>query len=241
MYMNKPDDRIPMVSDSADVSGDFGILKVSPEGSSCGFDDIRTAVGGKAEAVVDGVEKRLSPERAEALLSVLKVRFEANMNRHRGLDWTKVQAKLEVSPKKMWSLNEMERTGGEPDVVGYDSSVDEYIFNDCSKMSPSGRTGLCYDRKGQRKAEKEGGNPRGNVVDMAEAMGIDILSEDEFMELQILGEFDLGGTVFLETSFAIRISNGVRCGSRDDRNAYVFDLNDDFFSDNTSFRGSLRV
>jgi hypothetical protein len=145
-------------------------------------------------------KKQLSPEqprskrfalqrgRRKELLRVLKARFEKNMNRHKGLEWAKVQAKLEATAEKLWSLNEMERTGGEPDVVGHDKKTGEYIFFDCSAESPEGRTGVCYDREGleSRKEHK----PKNTAMDMAAAMGIELLTEEEYQELQKLGDFD---------------------------------------------------
>ncbi|MCJ7703099.1 MAG: DUF4256 domain-containing protein, partial [Anaerolineales bacterium] len=130
----------------------------------------------------------LSPEQHEELLSALKARSEKNMNRHKDLEWAKVQAKLEANPEKLWSLNEMERTGGEPDVVGQDKTTGEYIFYDCSTESPKGRRSLCYDREAleSRKEHK----PENNVIDMAAAIGIELLTEDQYRELQKLGNFD---------------------------------------------------
>src|SRR5471030_1337386 len=135
-----------------------------------------------------GNKKELSLKQREELLSVLKARFEKNLNRHKGLDWAKVQAKLEANPEKLWSLNEMERTGGEPDVVGHDKKSGEYVFYDCSGESPKGRTSFCYDREAldSRKEHK----PKNSVMDMAAAMGIELLTEEEYFELQKLGEFD---------------------------------------------------
>src|SRR5437588_6368813 len=128
----------------------------------------------------------LSKKQREELLRTLKARFENNMNRHKGLEWTKVQAKLEANAEKLWSLNEMERTGGEPDVVGHDKKRGEYIFFDCSPQSPAGRVSLCYDREAldSRKEHK----PKSSVVDMAAAMGVDVLTEEQYLELQKLGE-----------------------------------------------------
>jgi len=130
----------------------------------------------------------LPAEQREELLSVLKARFEKNMNRHKGLEWAEVQAKLEANPEKLWSLNEMERTGGEPDVVGHDKQTGEYVFCDCSAESPKGRRSLCYDREAleARKANK----PEDNAMDMAAAMGIELLTEEHYRELQKLGNFD---------------------------------------------------
>src|SRR4030043_1974278 len=135
-------------------------------------------------------KKKLSPKQCEELLKTLKSRFEKNMNRHKGLEWEKVQAKLEANIEKLWSLNEMERTGGEPDVVGHDKKTGEYIFYDCSEESPKGRRNVCYDREGQEEREKRGGHPEGNAIDMAAAMGIELLTEEQYRELQKLGNFD---------------------------------------------------
>src|SRR5881628_54973 len=133
-------------------------------------------------------KKELSPKQREELLGALKDRFEKNLNRHKGLEWAKVQARLETNPEKLWSLNEMERTGGEPDVVGQDKKTGEYVFYDCSAQSPKGRTSLCYDREAvdSRKEHK----PKNNAMDMAAAMGIELLTEEEYLGLQKLGEFD---------------------------------------------------
>src|SRR3984957_11512304 len=137
---------------------------------------------------IDGNRKDLSPEQRKELLGALKVRFEKNMNRHKGLEWDKVQAKLEANAEKLWSLNEMERTGGEPDVVGHDKKTGEYILDDCSAESPKGRRSVCYDREAleSRKEHK----PEDNAVDMAAAMGIELLTEEQYRELQKVGDFD---------------------------------------------------
>src|SRR5512145_2976962 len=133
-------------------------------------------------------KKELSPEQNKELIGVLKARFEKNMNRHKGLEWAKVQAKLEASTEKLWSLDEMEETGGEPDVVGYDQKTGEYIFYDCSAESPKGRRSICYDREAleSRKEHK----PGNNAMDMAAAMGIELLTEEQYRALQKLGDFD---------------------------------------------------
>src|SRR5947208_3621907 len=137
---------------------------------------------------INSNKKDLSPEQREALLRALKARFEKNMNRHKGLEWARVQAKLEVDAEKLWSLNEMERTGGEPDVVGDDKKTGAYIFYDCSAETPKGRRNVCYDREAleSRKEHK----PKDNAVDMAAAMGIELLTEEQYRELQKLGNFD---------------------------------------------------
>jgi Protein of unknown function (DUF4256) len=149
---------------------------------------------------IKGNKKELSPEQREELLRALKARFEKNMSRHKGLDWAKVQAKLEAGSEKMWSLNEMERTGGEPDVVGHDKKTGEYIFYDCSAESPKGRRNVCYDREGQqaRKAFK----PEDNAIDMAAAMGIELLTEEQYREFQKLGNFDTKNVELGENTFS---------------------------------------
>src|SRR2546421_4392297 len=131
------------------------------------------------------MKKELSPKQREELLNTLKAHFEKNMNRHKGLEWAKVQATLEADSGKLWSLNEMERTGGEPDVVGYDKKTGEYIFYDCSAESPKGRRGVCYD--GEALESRKEHKPKNNAIDMASAMGIDLLTEQEYRELQKLG------------------------------------------------------
>ncbi len=142
-------------------------------------------------------KNELSPEQKGELLSILKGRFEKNMSRHQGMKWADVQAKLEANPEKLWSLNEMERTGGEPDVVGYDQKTGEFIFYDCSAESPKGRRNVCYDRQGleSRKEHK----PKNNAMDMAAAMGIEILSEEQYRELQKIGKFDTKTSSWIQT------------------------------------------
>ncbi len=132
-------------------------------------------------------KKELPPEQREELLKALKARFEKNMNRHKGLEWAKVHAKLEANDEKLWSLIEMERTGGEPDVVGYEKETGKSIFYDCSAESPNGRRNVCYDREGQEEREKRGVHPEGNAIDMAAVMGIELLTEEQYRELQKLG------------------------------------------------------
>jgi hypothetical protein len=151
-------------------------------------------------------KKELSPEQHEELLRELKARFEKNMNRHKDLEWAKVQAKLEANTEKLWSLNEMERTDGEPDVVGHDKKTGEYIFYDCSAESPKGRRSVCYDREGleSRKEHK----PENNAIDMAAAMGIELLTEDQYRELQKLGNFDTKTSSWVKTPAEIRKLGG---------------------------------
>src|SRR6478736_6623810 len=157
-------------------------------------------------------KKELSLEQGEELIIVLKKRFEKNMNRHKGLEWAKVEAKLEGNAESLWSLQEMERTGGEPDVIGYDKKTGEYIFYDCSAESPSGRRSLCYDREAleSRKEHK----PKNNVIDMADAMGIELLTEEQYRDLQKLGTFDLKTSTWLTTPADIRKLGGALFGDR---------------------------
>ena len=148
----------------------------------------------------------LSPKQREELLRALKARFEKNMNRHEGLEWAKIEAKLEANTEKLWSLNEMERTGGEPDVVGHDKKTGEYIFFDCSPESPRGRTSVCYDREAleSRKEHK----PKNSAMDMATAMGIELLTEEQYLELQKLGNFDTKTSSWVKTPSDIRKLGG---------------------------------
>jgi len=143
------------------------------------------------------MSKELSSNEREELFKILKARFEKHMNRHKGIDWSKVQAKLEANPKKLWSLDEMESSEGEPDVVGYDKETDEYLFFDCSAESPKGRRSLCYDREAlnSRKEHK----PVNSVLDMADEMGIELLTEEQYRELQQLGNFDAKTSSWVQT------------------------------------------
>jgi hypothetical protein len=185
------------------------------------------------------LKKEFSPEQREELLRVLKARFEKNMNRHKGLEWAKVQAKLEANIEKLWSLNEMERTGGEPDVVGNDKKTGEYIFCDCSAESPKGRRNVCYDREGQetRKAFK----PEDNAFDMAAAMGIDILTEEQYRELQKLGNFDTKTSSWVKTPSDIRKLGGALFADRRYGNVFVYHNSAPSYYGVRAFRGSLRV
>src|SRR6188768_2100692 len=148
-------------------------------------------------------KKELSPEQREELLRVLQARFEKNMNRHPGLEWAKVQAKLEANPEKLWSLNEMESTGGEPDVVGHDKRTGEYIFFDCSAESPKARTSVCYDREGWESRKEH--RPKNTAMDMAAAMGIELLTEEEYQALQKLGDFDTKTSSWVKTPAGPRL------------------------------------
>ena len=183
-------------------------------------------------------KKELSPEQREELLRALKARFEKNMNRHEGLGWAKVQAKLAANAAKLWSLNEMERTGGEPDVVGHDKKTGEYIFFDCSAESPKGRTSLCYDREAldSRKEFK----PKNNVMDMAAAMGVELLTEEQYFELQKLGMFDTKTSSWIATPADIRKLGGALYGDRRYGRVFVGHNGAQSYYAARAFRGSLR-
>jgi hypothetical protein len=189
-------------------------------------------------------KKKLSPEQREDLLRILKARFEQNMNRHNGLDWAKVQAKLEANPEsygneKLWSLNEMERTGGEPDVVGQDKKTGEYIFYDCSAESPKGRRSICYDHEAldSRKENK----PESNAVTMATAMGIELLTEAEYREMQNLGNFDTKTSSWVKTPAEIRKLGGALFCDRRFNHVFVYHNGAESYYGARGFRGSLRV
>ena len=183
--------------------------------------------------------KELSAEQREELLRALKARFEKNMNRHKGLEWAKVQAKLEANTEKLWSLNEMERTSGEPDVVGHDEKTGEYIFYDCSAESPKGRRSVCYDREGQE-ARKEH-KPENNAIDMAAAMGIELLTEEEYRELQKLGSFDSKTSSWVKTPSDIRELGGALFCDRRYDSVFVYHNSAPTYYRARAFRGSLRV
>ena len=184
-------------------------------------------------------KKELSPKQREALLAALKARFEKNMNRHKDLEWAKLQARLEANTEKLWSLNEMERTGGEPDVVGHDRKTGEYVFSDCSAESPKGRTSVCYDREGldSRKAFK----PKNTAMDMAAAMGIEILTEEEYQELQELGDFDTKTSSWVKTPADIRKLGGALYCDRRYGRVFVGHNGAQSYYSARAFRGSLRV
>jgi hypothetical protein len=188
---------------------------------------------------INSKKKQLSSEQRQELLRALKARFEKNMNRHKGLEWAKVQAKLEASPEKLWSLDEMERTGGEPDVVGRDQKTGEYIFYDCSAESPNGRRSVCYDREGleSRKEHK----PENNAIDMAAAMGIELLSEEQYRELQELGNFDAKTSSWVKTPSDIRKLGGAIFADRRYGNVFVYHNGAQSYYGARAFRGSLRV
>jgi hypothetical protein len=184
-------------------------------------------------------QKELSPEQREELLRALKARFEKNMNRHQSLEWAEVQAKLEAAPEKLWSLSEMESTGGEPDVVGQDEQTGEVIFYDCSAESPKGRRNICYDREALE-ARKEF-KPENSALDMAAAMGIEILTEEQYRQLQELGNFDLKTSSWLKTPAEIRKLGGAIFGDRRYDHVFVYHNGAESYYGARGFRGSLRV
>jgi len=184
-------------------------------------------------------KKDLSPEQRKELLSALKARFERNMSRHRGLEWAQVQAKLEANAEKLWSLNEMERTGGEPDVVGHDKKTGEYIFCDCSEESPNGRRSLCYD--GDALESRKEHKPKDNAIDMAAAMGIELLTKVQYRELQKLGDFDTKTSSWVKTPSDIRkLGGAIFCDRRYDT-VFVYHNGAESYYAARGFRGSLRV
>jgi hypothetical protein len=184
-------------------------------------------------------KKELSPGQGDELLKALKARFEKNMNRHKGLEWTKVKAKLEASAEKLWSLNEMERTGGEPDVVGHDKKTGEYIFFDCSAESPNGRRSVCYDREGQESRKEH--KPENNAIDMAAVMGVDLLTEGQYRELQKLGNFDTKTSSWVKAPPDIRKLGGGLFGDRRYGHVFVYHNGAQSYYSARAFRASLRV
>jgi hypothetical protein len=183
--------------------------------------------------------KKLSSQQREELLTALKARFEKNMNRHKGLEWTKVQAKLEANAEQLWSLNEMERTGGEPDVIGHDKKTGEYIFYDCSAESPKGRRSVCYDQEAleSRKEHK----PENSAVAMATEMGIELLTEEQYRELQQLGNFDLKTSSWVKTPSNIRELGGALFCDRRYNQVFLYHNGAESYYGARAFRGSLRV
>ncbi len=184
-------------------------------------------------------KKDLSPKQSEELLGALKTRFEKSMNRHKGIEWAKVRAKLQANTTKLWSLNEMERTGGEPDVVGHDKKTGEYIFYDCSAESPDGRRSVCYDREGldSRKEHK----PESSAIDMAADMGIELLSEEQYRQLQKLENFDMKTSSWLKTPSDIRKLGGAIFADYRYGNVFVYHNGAQSYYGARAFRRSLRV
>lgn len=185
------------------------------------------------------LKKTLSPKQIEDILKKLKIRFEKNMNRHKGIEWAKVETKLKSKPQKLWSLNEMEKTGGEPDVVGYDKKSDEYIFYDCSVESPNGRRSFCYDAEAL--ASRKENKPKDSAVNMAESMGIDLLTEEQYRDLQKLGEFDLKTSSWVKTPADIRKLGGAIFCDRRYNKVFTYHNGAESYYAVRGFRGVLKV
>jgi hypothetical protein len=188
---------------------------------------------------IRGNKKQLSPGQREELLRALQVRFEKNINRHHGLEWAEVQARLKADAGKLWSLNEMERTGGEPDVVDHDKKTGEYIFYDCSAESPKGRRSVCYDRAAQESRKEH--KPAHSAMAMAAAMGIELLTEEQYRELQKLGKFDTKTSSWVKTPFNIRQLDGALFCDRRYDTIFLFHNGAESYYASRGFRGSLRV
>jgi hypothetical protein len=182
---------------------------------------------------------KYTAKQREELLKTLKARFEKNMDRHKGIEWAKVQAKLEANAEKLWSLQEMERTGGDPDVVGQDKKSGECVFYDCSAQSPKGRTSLCYDREALDSREKL--KPKNNAMDMAAAMGIELLTEEQYLELQRLGEFDTKSSSWIKTPAEMRKLGGALFGDRRFGRVFFYHNGAESYYGGRGFRGWLRV
>lgn len=184
-------------------------------------------------------KKQLTPEQAVKLLNTLKNRFEKNKNRHKNIEWAKVLAKLQANPEKMCSLNEMETTGGEPDIVAYDKKSGDYIFYDCSAESPTGRRSICYDREGLESRKEH--RPANNAIDMAAGMGIELLTEEQYRELQQLGKFDTKTSSWLQTPAEIRKLGGAIFADFRFGKVFVYHNGAQSYYGGRAFRGSLRV
>jgi len=187
----------------------------------------------------NSMSTKLNPEATAALLEILKIRFEKNTNRHENLNWAHVQSKLENSPEKLWSLNEMEKTGGEPDVVGYDKTSDEFLFYDCSAESPAGRRSFCYDQEALDKRKEH--KPKDSAMNVAKAMKIELLTEEEYRELQQLGSFDLKTSSWVQTPSEIRKLGGALFCDRRYNTVFLYHNGADSYYAARGFRGSLRV
>lgn len=185
------------------------------------------------------MKNKLSEEQSQELLKVLQIRFEKNMNRHKDLDWNKIQEKLEANPGKLWSLDEMERTEGEPDVVGYDKKTNEYIFYDCSAESPKGRRSLCYDHEALEKRKEN--KPSGSAVNMADEMGIELLNAQQYEELQKLGNFDAKTSSWIETPADVRKLGGALFSDFRYNTVFVYHNGAESYYAARGFRGSVRV
>jgi hypothetical protein len=185
------------------------------------------------------IKKKLSTQQSKELISILKTRFNKNMKLHKGIDWDKVEAKLVAKPEKLWSLNEMENTGGEPDVIGYDKKSGEYIFYDCSADTPKGRRSICYD--GDALASRKEHKPKNSAIDMAEEMGVEILTEEQYRELQKLSEFDLKTSSWIKTPSEIRELGGALFCDRRFDTVFVYHNGAESYYAGRGFRASLRV
>jgi hypothetical protein len=184
-------------------------------------------------------KKALSPKQREELVKALQARFEKNMSRHKGVEWTKVLARLEAHPDKLWSLNEMERTGGEPDVVGQDKKTGEIVFYDCSVETPKSRTSVCYDREGLESRKEH--RPKNTAIEMADAMGVELLTEEQYLELQKFGEFDLKTSSWVKTPAEIRILGGALYCDRRYGRVFVGHNGAQSYYAARGFRGSVRI
>ena len=184
-------------------------------------------------------KKALSSKQRDELLGTLKNRFEKNMNRHKGVEWAKVKAKLEANPSKLWSLNEMEDTGGEPDVVGQDKNTGEYIFFDCAPQTPSDRVSLCYDDEAL--AARKEHKPKDSAVAMADAMGVELLTEEQYFELQKLGEFDTKRSSWIDTPAEIRKLGGALYGCHRYGRIFIGSNGAESYYSGRGFRGALKV
>jgi hypothetical protein len=193
----------------------------------------------KTTKSTNGSKKALSQGQREELLGALKTRFEKNRNRHKDLGWAEVEARLEASPEKLWSLLQMEITGGEPDVVGHDKKTGEYLFVDCSAQSPEGRTSLCYDREALDSRKKF--KPKNSAMDLAATMGIELLTEEQYHELQQRGEFDTKSSSWLKTPVEVRKLGGAIFGDRRFNRVFVYHNGAESYYSGRGFRGCLRV
>jgi hypothetical protein len=188
---------------------------------------------------IDSTNSALSQEQRDELLGVLRARFEQNMHRHSGLTWAAIQTKLEATPEKLWSLNEMERTGGEPDLVGHEPTTGEYIFYDCSAETPHGRRSVCYDREGQESRKQHA--PAHNALDMAAAMGIELLTEEQYRALQQLGQFDTKTSSWIKPPADIRNLGGALFADRRYGQVFVYHNSAPSYYASRAFRGKLQV
>ncbi len=188
---------------------------------------------------INSNKKQLSPEQSKELLNTLKARFERNSSRHKAVEWATIQAKLEANKEKLWSLNEMEETGGEPDVVGHDKKTGKYIFYDCSTESPKGRRSVCYDHEALEKRKEH--KPENSAVEMATDMGIELLTEEQYRDLQTLGNFDTKTSSWIKTPAAIRKLGGALFCDRRYNNVFVYHNGAESYYAARAFRGSLKV